>query len=112
MSLGWHCGPPEGLSHHVGMRYGTTLFDFEVDGAPLDRNERIDGIARRMKGWSARTPIRITVPMTAKLSELGMPRMFTRFCRTWSRAVPRTMPMIEPSPPARVDEPRSAAAMA
>ena len=36
----------------------------------------------RTNCWSASTPIRMTVPMTAKLSELGMPSRLTRFCRT------------------------------
>src|SRR4051794_6985977 len=49
--------------------------------------------------WSASTPIRITEPITAKLSELGMPSRLTRFCSTCSRMVPSTTPRIEPSPP-------------
>jgi hypothetical protein len=36
----------------------------------------------RTNCWSASTPIRMTVPMTAKLSELGMPSRLTRFCKT------------------------------
>ena len=36
----------------------------------------------RTSCWSASTPIRMTVPMTAKLRELGMPSRLTRFCRT------------------------------
>ena len=62
--------------------------------------------------WSARTPIRITEPITAKFSDDGMPSRLTRFCRTWSRIVPSTTPTIEPSPPRSEKPPSTAAAMA
>ncbi len=62
--------------------------------------------------WSAMTPSRITEPITAKLSELGMPSRLTRFCSTCSSTVPSTTPRIEPSPPRSEQPPRTAAAMA
>ena len=62
--------------------------------------------------WSASTPIRMTAPITAKLSELGMPSRLTRFCSTCSRMVPSTTPTIEPSPPRSEQPPSTAAAMA
>ena len=50
--------------------------------------------------------------MTAKLSELGMPRRLTRFCSTCSSTAPSTTPMIDPSPPRSEKPPSTAAAMA
>ena len=58
------------------------------------------------------TPIRITPPITAKLSEEGIPSRFTRFCNSCSRITPKITPTSEPSPPRSENPPSTAAAIA
>src|SRR5437764_12411696 len=65
----------------------------------------------RLRSWSAMTPTRMTAPITAKLSDEGMPSRLTRFCKTCKSAAPMMMPTTEPSPPRKEQPPSTAAAM-
>jgi len=52
------------------------------------------------------TPIRITVPITAKSSESSIPSRIMMFLTTMISAVPMTIPRTEPSPPRNEHPPK------
>jgi len=52
------------------------------DVAPAPECPASRGLSYFLNNRLAVAPIRMTAPMTAKFKELGMPRRFTRFCRT------------------------------